>query len=55
LEENQITDIEHGGTIIRRNEFLKEASEIVEDMKNGNYVTLDELKRNKEAWFKSLA
>lgn len=53
-EENPIIDVEADGTVIRRNEFLKEARSLVEEVRNGDFVTLEELQQKKEAWLKSI-
>jgi len=50
LEEDPILDYDEEGQPIRSSEFVKEADTIVEQMKQGEYVTIDELREKKKAW-----
>lgn len=50
LEEDPILDYDEDGQPVRSSEFVKEADAIVEQMKQGEYVTLDELIKKKDAW-----
>lgn len=50
LQESDIVDYDENGVPISRGEFLKEADSIREDVKKGNFVTLEELDKKHEAW-----
>jgi len=54
LEEDPIIDYEADGTPVRSSEFLKEARGLVEEVRNGEFVTMEKLKEEKEAWLKSI-
>lgn len=53
LEEDPILDYDENGKPIRSSEFVKEADAIVERMKEGEYITLEELREKKRPWVKS--
>lgn len=49
-EEDAILDYNEDGTPILSSEFVEEADGIVEEMKQGEFVTLEELQKKKEEW-----
>ncbi len=49
-EEDPVVDYDENGLPVRASEFVEEADAIVEKMKQGAFVTLDELRKKKDAW-----
>jgi len=54
LQEDPIVDYDEEGVPIRASQFTKEADAIVEEMKDGKFVTLDDLKEKKVTWKKTI-
>jgi uncharacterized coiled-coil DUF342 family protein len=50
LEEDPVVDYDENGLPVRASEFVEEADAIVEKMKQGAFVTLDELREKKDVW-----
>lgn len=53
-EDEHIHGYEPDGTPITTKDLKKIISEGWEDFKNGNYITLDELKKESEQWIKDM-
>ena len=51
--DDPIVDYQNDGTPITRSQFFIGADSMVEDVKAGNYVTLEELKEKKRTWEES--
>lgn len=53
-KQEEVVGYEVDGTPIHVNDFLEDATEQLDEVRKGNYTTLEDHKKETEAWLKSI-